>query len=141
MRHRQVVALLALVGVLLSLYLTLFKLGLVGSLQCGTSGDCERVQLGPYGALFGIPVAAIGLAGYLAILATAMVGLQPAWIERPGPTRLLAVFGVGGVLFTAYLTYLEVFRIHAICRWCMGSAAVILLIGVAAVTGLVNRRA
>jgi uncharacterized membrane protein len=51
------------------------------------------------------------------------VQLSPqAW-----PSRLLAFLAGGAVLFTAYLTYLELFVIHAICRWCVASAAIILL--------------
>lgn len=137
--HRQVVAVLALVGVLLSVYLTLFKLGMVGELRCGGSGDCERVQLGPWGSLFGVPVAAYGVAGYLVLLVVSLVGLQPRWFARPEPTRwLVAVSGLG-VLFTAYLFYLEIFRIHAICRWCVGSAALICLIFVVSSLSLRTR--
>ncbi len=130
--HRQVVAALALVGVLLSVYLTLFKLGMVGELRCGGSGSCELVQLGPWGAIFGIPVAAFGVAGYLAILVIAMIGIQ-----RPAAPvdRWLVLLGGAGVLFTAWLFYLEIFKIHAICRWCVGSAAIIALIFVASILG------
>ncbi len=133
--HRQAVAVLALVGVLLSVYLTLFKLGMVGELRCGGSGSCELVQLGPYGAIFGIPVAAFGAVGYLLLLVIAIVGLQPRWLDRPEPTRWLVIVSGLGVLFTAYLFYLEIFRIHAICRWCVGSAVIIALIFVASLLG------
>ena len=44
------------------------------------------------------------------------------------PSRLLAVLSGGAVLFTVYLTYLELFVIHAVCRWCVGSAVIILAI-------------
>lgn len=132
MRYLQAIAAMALIGVLMSVYLTMFKLGLVGSLQCGGSGSCEIVQLGPFGSLFGVPVAAYGIAGYLVILVTAIVGLQPKWERRPEPTRAIVALGAGGVLFSAYLTYLEIFRIHAICRWCAGSAVLITLILVTA---------
>jgi uncharacterized membrane protein len=134
-RHRQIIAVLALLGLLLSVYLTLFKLGLTGPLQCGTGDACERVQMGPWGDLFGIPVAAYGVMGYLAILVVALAGLQPRWAEHPGPTRLLALLAGGGVAFTAYLKYLEFFRIGAVCRWCVVSAGLISAILVVAVLG------
>ncbi len=133
--HRQVVAVLALIGLLLSVYLVLFKLGMVGSLRCGGSGSYEEVQLGPWGSIFGIPVAAFGVAGYLVLLIVAMVGLQPRWLDRPEPTKWLVIFSGLGVLFTCYLFYLEIFVIHAICRWCVGSAVVIAAIFLVALSG------
>ncbi|HXH62586.1 MAG TPA: vitamin K epoxide reductase family protein, partial [Gemmatimonadales bacterium] len=80
-----------------------------------------------------------GVIGYAAIFAIAYTGLQSAWAGRRGPTLLLAALAAGGVLFTGYLTYLELFVIHAICRWCMGSAAIIAAICVAALAGLGRR--
>lgn len=131
---------LALLGLLLSVYLTMYKLGMTGPLQCGDGGSCERVQLGPWGDLFGIPVAAYGIGGYLAILAVALVGLQPRWSGSRTPTLLLVLLGAGGVGFTAYLKYLELFRIHAICRWCVVSAVMITAILVLSVVGLKRQR-
>jgi len=87
MRHRMVAATLSLIGLLLSIYLTLHRLGVVGPIACGGSGSCDQVQLGPYGALFSIPVAAYGAAGYLALLVVALVGLQEPWAGRRAPTR------------------------------------------------------
>ena len=131
MRHRQAIALLALAGLSIALYLWLHKIGVIGDLQCGT-GDCEYVQTSPYGALFGVPVAFYGVVGYALILAVALAGLQPASLGRRWPTRLLAVLAVGGFLFTLYLTYIELFVLHAICRWCVASAVVITAITIVA---------
>jgi uncharacterized membrane protein len=135
MRHRMVVAVLALVGLLLSVYLLLHQVGLVGQLACG-SGACEQVQSSRYAWFLGLPVSAVGVGGYLAILAAALAGLQERWISRSGPTRLLVLLSLGGVLFTAYLKYVEIFRVHAICRWCVASAVVIVAILVTSVIGL-----
>jgi uncharacterized membrane protein len=90
------------------------------------------VQTSAYGALFGVPVAFYGVVGYALILAVALAGLQPAFLGRRWPTRLLAALAVGGFLFTLYLTYIELFVLHAICRWCVGSAVVITAITVVA---------
>jgi uncharacterized membrane protein len=121
MRHRQAIALLALVGFFIALYLWLHQIGVGGELKCGTGG-CETVQTSQWAEQLGIPVAFYGVVGYVAILAVALVGLQPAWLGRRGPTLLLAALATGGVLFSAWLTYLELFVIHAICRWCITSA-------------------
>ncbi len=141
MRHRIVAATLSLIGLLLSIYLTLHRLGVVGPIACGGSGSCDQVQLGPYGALFSIPVAAYGAAGYLALLVVALVGLQEPWAGRRAPTLWLAVISGLGVAFTIYLTYLELFVIHALCRWCVASAAIIVAVFAASLAGLRRRRA
>jgi uncharacterized membrane protein len=141
MRHRQAIAVLALLGLLLSAYLTMYKLGMVGELKCGAGGSCERVQLGPWGDFLGIPVAAYGIGGYLAILVVAMVGLQPRWETSRTPALLLVLLAAGGFAFTVYLKYLELFRIGAVCRWCVVSAVLITVILVLALVGVKRRTA
>lgn len=123
MRTRQAIALLALVGFFVALYLWLHQIGVGGELKCGTGG-CDTVQASRWSQQLGIPVAFYGVVGYAAILAVALVSLQPAWLERRGPTLLIAALATGGVLFSAWLTYLELFVIHAICRWCVTSAVI-----------------
>lgn len=129
MRLRMAAAGLALAGVFVSLYLYLYKIGVIGTLACGTGG-CETVQLSPYSRIFGVEVALVGLVGYVVLL-----GVSLAALERPAeprwPLLLLGLSG-GGVAFTAYLTYLELFVIHALCRWCLGSAVLITLLFVVA---------
>jgi uncharacterized membrane protein len=135
MRTRQTIALLALVGFFVALYLWLHQIGVGGELKCGTGG-CETVQASPWAQQLGIPVAFYGVVGYAAILAVALVGLQPAWLERRGPTLLIAALATGGVLFSAWLTYLELFVIHAICRWCVTSAVIMAAIWLVSLAGL-----
>lgn len=135
MRRRQTIALLALVGFCIALYLWLYKIGIIGKLQCG-SGSCELVQTSRYGVLLGVPVALYGVVGYALILAVAIIGLQPAQLERRWPTLTLAALAAGGFLFTLYLTAIELFVLHAICRWCVGSAAVMTLIAVVSASAL-----
>lgn len=135
MRHRQTIAVLALVGLLISLYLSLHRLGIIGTLQCGTGG-CETVQSSTYAEFLGIPVAFYGVAGYVALLVVSLVGVQPALVTRRGPTVLLAIMAAVGFVFTIYLTYIELFVLHAICRWCVASAVVITAITIVALAGL-----
>jgi len=135
MRHRMAIAVLALLGLLASLYLLLYKLGVVGTLACGGSGACERVQLSPYAWFLGVPVAAYGVAGFGALLVVALLGLGEKRVDRAWPSALLAVFAAVGVCFAAYLTYLEVAVIHDICRWCALCALLITAILVLAVLG------
>lgn len=132
MRHRQAIALLALVGFFVALYLWLYKIGVIGELKCGT-GSCEFVQASRYAWLFGQPVALYGVIGYLVLLVVALVGLQPRFLASPTPTQWLAALAGLGFAFTLYLTYLELFVIHALCRWCVVSAVIMTLIAAIAI--------
>jgi len=132
-RRRQAIALLALVGFCIALYLWFYKIGIIGKLQCG-SGSCEYVQTSRYGALFGVAVAFYGVVGYALIFAVAIAGLQPSQIERRWPTTTLALLSAGGFLFTLYLTGIELFVLHAICRWCVASAVVMTAIAAVALS-------
>jgi len=135
MIHRMAIALLSLVGAFVAAYLWLYKLGRLGTIACG-SGGCETVQLSSYSSFLGMDVALIGLVGYALILVVALAAVQPGRLDRPGPAGLLALLSGGGVLFAVYLTYLELFVIHAICRWCVASAVIITAIFVLAVLDL-----
>jgi len=130
-RHRQAIAFLSLAGLFVALYLWLYKAGVIGSLACGTDG-CEVVQTSRYAVFLGLPVALHGVVGYALLLAVSLVGLQPRWLVRPGPTLALVALATVGMLFTAYLNYLAVFRIGALCRWCVASAVIITAIWVVA---------
>lgn len=126
-KARMVVAILALAGFFISVYLTLFKLGIIGQVACG-SGSCDIVNLSAWGSLFGIPVAAWGMAYYAALFSVAFAGVHDRWLEHPMVPRLLLLLAVCGIVFSVYLTYLELFVIHAICRWCVASALIVLAI-------------
>ena len=114
-------ALVALAGMFVALYLTLYKLGYIGTLVCAV-GSCETVQTSKWATLLGIPVGAWGVAYYVAVLAVALTGLSPTLAERPAVSRLLVAMTGFGLLFSIWLTYLELFVIHAICQWCVISA-------------------
>jgi len=94
------------------------------------------VQTSRWAVFLGQPVALYGVIGYVAILIVALAGLRPAALVEPGWNKLLFGLATIGFVFTLYLTYLEVFVIHAICRWCAGSALIIAVIWVVAVAAL-----
>ena len=124
MIHRMAAALLSLTGLFISAYLYLYKIGKIGSLACGTGG-CEAVQWSPWSRVAGIEVSLVGLLGYALLLLLCLAALQPSMVQRREPALLLAALSGIAVLFTIYLTYLELFVIHAICRWCVASGVVI----------------
>ena len=124
MRRRQAIVVLALVGLLIATSLWLHKIGVIGVLQCGT-GACESVQTSRYAELFGVPVAFVGVAGYAVLFVVGLVGLQPSFATDRRIAVALATLSTAGLGFTVYLTAIELFVLHAICRWCVVSAALI----------------
>ena len=134
MIRRQAIVLLALVGLLVATYLWLYKLGLIGVLQCGT-GSCESVQASRFAELLGVPVAFYGVAGYAALFGVGLAGLQPRLAADRRVTVLLAALATVGFGFTLYLTAIELLVLHATCRWCVASAVIMTAIWAAAVTG------
>lgn len=121
MTRRMLVALLALIGLFVSLYLTLYKLGVIGTITCAV-GACETVQTSRWATFLGLPVAAWGLAFYATMLALALAWLSERFEASPALALALLVAGLWGALFSAWLTYLELFVIRAICQWCVVSA-------------------
>ena len=116
----KAIAGLALVGLAISAYLTWVHYAGIEPVCTGIS-DCERVQSSDYAELVGIPVAVIGVMGYAAILASLRMRVEV--------TAMLAYLGLA---FSGYLTWAEVFRIEAICQWCVASALVSIAIAVLA---------
>jgi uncharacterized membrane protein len=130
MKYRMAAAFLSMVGVFVASYLYLYKIGKIGTMACGTGG-CETVQTSEWARFLGVEVSLIGLLGYLGLFLVAMVGLQPPFVARRGVALLLVVMSGLGVAFAVYLTVLEVMVIHAICRWCVASAVIIIFVFVA----------
>jgi uncharacterized membrane protein len=116
---------LCLIGMGVAGYLTYVEFT-SDTVLCGPVGDCNAVNSSPYAKLFGVlPVGLMGLGGYIAILA--------AWLWRrfgsgkPADAMPALLFGMAlfGVLFSIYLTYLELYVIFAVCLWCLSSAVII----------------
>lgn len=136
---RMGIAVLSLLGLFVALYLSMYKWGMMGPIQCSVGG-CETVQNSPWSILFGQPVAVWGLGAYVTLLVISVLGLQPRFTDARWVA--LALFGISGVgvLFSAYLTYLEAAVIHAWCQWCVISAILITLIFLLSVPGLKRAR-
>src|SRR5437867_2728387 len=93
-------------------------------------GSCEYVQTSRYAQLLGVPVALYGVVGYATLLGLGLAGLQPAMASNRRVSVLLAALATVGFGFTLYLTAIELFVLHAICRWCMASAVIMTAIWV-----------
>lgn len=113
----------AAVGIAIAGYLLAVRLA-GGAPACGVGGGCDTVQTSEYATFLGLPVAAWGL-GYSTVVLVA--GL--AWWRRADRRGLFVAYGLGicGSLFVAYLTYLELFVIEAICTWCVAFGTTVVL--------------
>jgi uncharacterized membrane protein len=121
MTKRMLAALVALAGLFVATYLTLYKLGVIGTMTCSV-GSCEAVQLSRWATLLGLPVAAWGVGYYALVFVLALAGVQERFAESRGLALALVLLTGWGLIFSAWLTYLELFVIDAICQWCVVSA-------------------
>ena len=129
-------AVLAAAGAAISIYLTWTKIAGVAPI-CGPSGGCETVENSTYSSIGGIPVALFGLGYSAVVLATWL-----AWWRTDRADLLLIpyVFGLIGTIVEAYLVFLELFVIHAVCLWCVAYGVTVVLGWVAAVIVLRQAR-
>lgn len=116
---------LAAIGVAIAAYLTYVHYAGIDP-ACSTGG-CEKVQSSSYAELSGLPVAVLGLAGYVAIIGS-------LWLPGESGRAAPAFLALAGFGYSLYLTYLELFEINAICQWCVGSAVVMTLLAVVTTT-------
>lgn len=112
---------LAVIGLGLASYLTYVHYAGIKP-ACTAGESCTKVQTSIYSSLAGIPVALMGLIGYITILGLL---LAP---ERETTRFATAAVTTAGFGFSAYLTYRELFSIHAICEWCVSSAIIMTLL-------------
>lgn len=129
---------LAVIGLFDSAYLSYVKL-VNSKVFCGGSNQCETVNNSPYSEIAGIPIAYIGLGAFLVIGLLLLLETRDKFWQQNVP---LAVFGLSltGVLYSAYLTYIEIAVLHAICPYCVVSAVVILFIFLISIVRLTTDR-
>ena len=118
-RLRAAIVVLSALGAGIAAYLTYARLADV-HVACATGG-CETVQSSRWSELAGVPVAALGLGGYLVLAGSAL--------SRTELARVLgAAVAAGGFAFALFLVYVQAAEIHAFCQWCLGSDAVLALL-------------
>ena len=135
MTKRMIMAALALAGIFLALYLLFYKLGMLGSLNCRV-GSCETVNTSKWATFLGFPVAGWGVAWYVVAFAVSLAGTTERFAGSRNVSLALLGLTASGLLFSAYLTWLELFVIQAICQWCVVSAVIVLVMFVLAVLDL-----
>jgi uncharacterized membrane protein len=123
---RIVMIVLGTIGLGVASYLTYVHFAGIKPV-CTAGGSCLKVQTSVYSKLAGVPVALMGLIGYIAIMGSL---LAP---ENETTRFATLVFTIAGFGFSAYLTYRELFSIHAICEWCASSAGIMTILMLLAV--------
>ncbi len=119
---------LCVIGFGVAGYLTFIETQNVKAI-CGPIGDCNSVQASPYAKLFGfLPVGVLGLAGYIGIVAAWVLGRRGEGLVAVYAPVILLAMALFGVLFSLYLTYIELAVILAVCIWCLTSAVLMALI-------------
>jgi uncharacterized membrane protein len=131
MTLRRATAVLALIGIAIAGYLTWVHYAGLEPVCVGGGGGCERVQSSRWAELAGIPVAVLGLIGYVAILATVALPDELGTLAA----AFLSLVGFG---FSAWLTYVELVKIDAICQWCVASAVVMTALALVSVARLLR---
>ncbi|HEX6314586.1 MAG TPA: vitamin K epoxide reductase family protein [Gemmatimonadaceae bacterium] len=124
MTKRMIIAALALGGVGLATYLAMYKLGMIGTLAC-TVGSCETVNLSRWATFLGLPVAVWGVGFYVVVFLVAFLGTTGRFIDAPWVSHALLGLTAWGVVFSAWLTWLELYVIHAVCMFCVISAILV----------------
>lgn len=140
-RLSQLAILLTVIGLLVSVYMTIYKITSNDSMCIG-SGDCKTVNASRYSEVdlagFNIPVAVLGVVGYAAILGVLLFERKVDFLEQNGS---LVFFGLSlmGFLFTLYLIYVEIALIKALCPFCLASQTVMTIIFILSVIRVVRQ--
>ena len=135
-----IIRIAATIGLLDSLYLAYVKLAHTQIYCTPGLGNCDVVNASRWSILWGIPLGVYGVAGYGVILLISLFGQKWKILAMYNDMVLFAL-SFGGFLFSLYLTYLELFVLHAICQWCMLSALMMTVIFIVSVYELVVKSA
>jgi uncharacterized membrane protein len=133
MKKNTLISLIAaIIGALDAAYLTWVKLSHNEKLCAPGLGDCFTVNTSRYSEVYGIPIAIFGLVAFLTIIFILLWESRIPFLQENGS---LALFGISlvGVIYSAYLSYIEEFVLHAWCPYCVLSAIMILTIFIASI--------
>lgn len=136
-RLSQITIALTIIGLLVSVYMTIYKVTSNDSMCIG-SKDCSVVNASRYSEIYGIPVAVLGVVGYAAILGVLVLERSPGFFKENG-SMLFFGLSLVGFLFTLYLIFLEVALIKAYCPFCIASQTAMTLIFILSVIRLVRQ--
>ncbi len=128
---------LALLGLAVSIYMTIFKLT-DNDKMCIGNGGCSKVNSSVYSEVDGIPVAMFGVGGYAVIAALLFMENRNQFLKQNG-TMVLFGLALIGFLFTLYLIYVEIALIHALCPFCLTSQITMTILFILSIIRLVRQ--
>ena len=136
-RSSQLIIALTILGLLVSIYMTIYKLT-SNDAMCVGSGDCHTVNASRYAEVNGVPVATIGVVGYTALLGILWLERKPGFIKDNGS---MIFFGVSliGFFFTLWLIYVEVVLLKAYCPFCITSQVSMTIIFILSVIRVIRQ--
>jgi len=136
-RLRQITIALAILGLLVSIYMTIYKITSNDNMCLG-SGDCSTVNASRYAEINGIPVALIGVLGYAAIIGIHWLERRNKFFEDNGSMLLFGISLIG-FLFTLWLVYVEIALIKALCPFCITSQITMTIIFILSIIRVVRQ--
>lgn len=139
-RSNFIIIAAAIIGLLDSLYLSYVKLSGTQIYCTPGLGECDVVNASRWSILWGIPLGVYGVLGYTLLFLIAVFGKKIPFISKDTDLYLFAI-SLAGFLFSAYLTYLELFVLKAICQWCVLSAIMMTVIFIFSIRNLVVKSA
>jgi uncharacterized membrane protein len=136
-RLSQIAIAFTILGLLVSIYMTIYKLT-DNDKMCIGSGGCSVVNSSRYAEVSGIPVAVLGVGGYTAILAVLLLERRNKFFEQNG-TMMFFGLSITGFLFTVWLIYVEIALIKALCPFCLTSQASMTIVFIISVIRLIRQ--
>lgn len=136
-RLSKIAIALAILGLLVSTYMTIYKITSNDSMCIG-SKDCSVVNASRYAEIYGIPVAVLGVIGYAAILGVLVLERNPGFFKQ-NASMLFFGLSLTGFLFTLYLIFVEVALIKAYCPFCIASQVTMTIIFILSVIRVVRQ--
>jgi uncharacterized membrane protein len=128
---RRIIAFIAVLGIGVATYITIADSGGGAPACLAGGGGCETVAASSYSHIAGVNIAVFGIFGYILLLLSAFFANDAA---RFGGFAV----ALGGFGFSVYLTYLEIFKIEAICQWCVSSAVLMTILFLLTATRLIG---
>ena len=128
---RRIIAFVAVIGIGVATYITIADSGGGAPACLAGGGGCETVAESSYSHIAGVNIAIFGIIGYIMLFLSAFFANDAA---RFGGFAV----ALGGFGFSVYLTYLEIFKIEAICQWCVSSAVLMTILFLLTATRLIG---
>lgn len=134
---RSIMMVLSIIGLVDSLYLYIIKITNNKNLCLQGIGDCWSVNISRFSEIAGVPISLLGAGAYLTLIILIFLEGRYSFFEQNSP---LLIFGITlfGVIYSLYLTYIEIYVIKAICPFCVISAVVMVFLFALAISHLVK---